>query len=111
VSDYREVLAAMQGALRRFATGTYVVWYPQLARLEAERLPGKLLELAGGDWLHVWLRVHAPAAGGFGLHGSGVFVFNPPWDLEVPVRAVMPFLAATLAQDEAAAFDVAYRQT
>jgi 23S rRNA (adenine2030-N6)-methyltransferase len=110
-SDYYDVIAAVQDALRRFATGTYAVWYPQLARREAERLPGQLLQLAVGDWLHVWLRVRAPAADRFGLHGSGVFVFNPPWNLEAVVRAAMPFLAATLAQDDGAAFDVAFRQT
>ncbi len=110
-SDYYDVIAAVQDALRRFATGTYAVWYPQLARREAERLPGQLLQLAVGDWLHVWLRVRAPAADRLGLHGSGVFVFNPPWNLEAVVRAAMPFLAATLAQDDGAAFDVAYRQT
>jgi len=110
-SDYYDVIAAVRDALRRFATGTYAVWYPQLARREAERLPGQLLHLADGDWLHVFLTVRAPAPDGFGLHGSGVFVFNPPWNFEVPVRAVMPFLAAALAQDEGATFDVTCRQT
>jgi 23S rRNA (adenine2030-N6)-methyltransferase len=111
VSDYRDVVVAMQDALRRFATGTYAVWYPQLARREAERLPSQLLALAGGDWLHAWLRVRAPAPDGFGLHGSGIFVFNPPWTLDVAVRDVLPYLAAALAQDEGAACDVAFRQT
>jgi len=110
-SDYYDVIAAVRDALRRFATGTYAVWYPQLARREAERLPGQLLHLADGDWLHVFLTVRTPAPDGFGLHGSGVFVFNPPWNFEVPVRAVMPFLAAALAQDEGATFDVTCRQT
>ena len=110
-SDYYDVIAALQDALHRFATGTYAVWYPQIVRREADRLPAQLATLAGGDWLHVWLRVRAPAQDGFGLHGSGVFVVNPPWNLELPLRTVMPFLASTLAQDDGAAFEITYRQT
>ncbi len=111
VTDYRAVVSTMRGALQRFATGTYAVWYPQLDRREATDLPGQLLRLAGSDWLHVALQVKAPAADGFGLHGSGIFVFNPPWKLDQEVRAVMPFLAKALAQDRSARFSVEFRQT
>jgi 23S rRNA (adenine2030-N6)-methyltransferase len=110
-SDYRDVLAAVRDALQRFATGTYVVWYPQVPKPESARLPEQLLRLAGGDWLHVWLRVQAPSADGFGLHGSGLFVFNPPWNLEKTVRAVMPALVAALRQDDDADFGLDFRQT
>ena len=32
-------LASLQEALRRFATGTYAVWYPMLSKLESRKLP------------------------------------------------------------------------
>ena len=111
VSDYRAVRAAMRDALERFATGTYAVWYPQVQRRESEALPDELQRLATGDWLHVWLRVKAPAADGFGLHGSGVFVFNPPWKLEAGLRTAMPTLVDALGQDPQAAFRLTFRQT
>jgi 23S rRNA (adenine2030-N6)-methyltransferase len=57
------------------------------------------------------LRVKAPAAGGFGLHGSGLFVFNPPWNLETALRAVMPTLVDALGDDPQAAFGLTFRQT
>ena len=110
VTDYRAVVSALRGALQRFATGTYVVWYPQLHRREAADLPGQLLRLAGGDWLHVTLQVMAPAADGFGMHGSGIFVFNPPWKLDREVRAEMPFLVAALAQDPQARYTLDFRR-
>lgn len=111
VADYRDVVAAVGEALQRFATGTYAVWYPQLARREAAQLPERLLRLADGDWLHVALQVKAPAADGFGLHGSGMFIFNPPWKLGEEIRAVMPFLAEVLAQDTHAQFHMDYRES
>ena len=109
-TDYRAVVAAMRDALTRFATGTYVVWYPQLQRRESMELPGKLQRVATGDWLHVWLSVKAPAEDGFGLHGSGLFIFNSPWKLADDLEAMMPTLVKILGQDRAAGFGLDVRQ-
>ena len=38
-SDYGKVLDMVQDALKRFATGTYAVWYPIIPRPEAHDLP------------------------------------------------------------------------
>ena len=110
-AHYRDVQTAMRDALQRFATGTYAVWYPLLQRREAESLPQELQRLAPGDWLRVSLAIMAPAADGFGMHGSGLFVFNPPWNLEASLRAAMPALVDALGQDGAAAFDLQFQQT
>jgi 23S rRNA (adenine2030-N6)-methyltransferase len=109
--DYGSAVAAMRDALERFATGTYAVWYPQIQRREARELPGKLQRLASGDWLNVSLKVLAPAADGFGIYGSGVFVFNPPWKLEASLRTAMPFLVKALAQDATASHSLQFKQT
>lgn len=102
--DYRRVLTALKGGLERFATGTYAVWYPQVQRQEARDLPAKLKRLQLKDWLHVTLTVKAPVEGGHGLHGSGMFVLNPPWTLPRDLAGCMPWLARTLGQDAAAGF-------
>ena len=109
--DYRRVVAAMRDALQRFATGVYAVWYPQVQRQEAQDLPGQLKQLAGRDWLQVQLTVKAPEPGGVGLHGSGVFVFNPPWNLEAALQESMPVLVRLLGQDRKATFKLQFRQT
>jgi 23S rRNA (adenine2030-N6)-methyltransferase len=106
VSDNRAVSAAMRDSLERFATGTYAHWYPMLQRREAEQLPDQLRRIARDDWLQVSLAVTRPAADGFGLHGSGVFVFNPPWHLESVLRAAMPVLVKALGQDDEARYDL-----
>lgn len=111
--DYRKVVAAMGNALPRFATGVYAIWYPQVQRQEADDLPGLLRQLAaaaGIDWLQVSLTVKAPAKDGLGLHGSGMFVFNPPWKLEAALEATMPALVKLLRQDGKATFKLKYEQ-
>ena len=104
--DYRRVLAALRDARKRFAAGVYAVWYPQVQRREARQFPEQLRALQGKDWLHVTLTVKQPVAGGLGLHGSGMFILNPPWLLPQALNAALPYLARVLAQDAAAAFSV-----
>ena len=41
-NDYFRVLDCIQDSLKRFATGTYIVWYPIVPRPEAHDLPRKL---------------------------------------------------------------------
>jgi 23S rRNA (adenine2030-N6)-methyltransferase len=110
-ADYSKVLETMQDALQRFATGVYAVWYPQVQRQESQDLPGLLKQLAEGDWLHASLTVKAPANDGLGLHGSGLFIFNPPWNLEAGLQAVMPVLVRLLGQDAKATFKLKFKQT
>ena len=106
--DYRQVLAALREAQKRFRAGVYAVWYPQVQRREASQFPGLLKQLQQKDWLHVSLTVKKPAPGGFGLHGSGMFVLNPPWLLPKALETVMPYLARVLAQDASAAFSLEF---
>ena len=102
--DYQRVVSALQEGLRRFATGTYAVWYPQLQRTESVQLPEKLKRLDVKSWLHVALSVQRPSADGFGMHGSGMFVINPPWTLHATLQEVMPVLASRLGQNGEGSF-------
>ena len=102
--DYERVVHALKDCLQRFPGGIYQVWYPQLTRLESHELPARLKRLPASNWLHVTLRVRTPAADGFGMHGSGLFVLNPPWTLQATLQAVMPWLVEVLGQDEGAGF-------
>ena len=102
--DYARVPETLGDALRRFATGMYAVWYPLLSRVEARRLPERLRALAGDDWLDVALNVRKPHSGSFGMHGSGMFVVNPPWTLRAELEGCLPILRDALAQGEGAAY-------
>lgn len=110
-TDYRKVTATVADALQRFATGIIAVWYPLVQRPESAKLPEQLQRMATGDWLDVSMTVMTPAEDGLGLHGSGVFVFNPPWKLEAALREAKPILTSALGQDGSASFHLAFRQT
>ncbi len=106
--DYRQVLAALRDARKRFAAGVYALWYPQVQRRESRQFPEQLKRLQDKDWLHVTLTVRKPVAGGYGLHGSGMFILNPPWLLPKVLELAMPYLARVLAQDAAADFSLEF---
>ena len=103
-ADYRHVKTTLDDALKRFATGTYAVWYPVLQRMESRQLPDKLKRVAANGWLNVTLSISAPSPDGFGLHSSGMFVLNPPWTLEPMLRDLMPYLVSVLGRDAGAGF-------
>ena len=107
--DYARTLACLQDALKRFATGTFAVWYPQVTRLESQRFADQLKRLQPGNWLHVSLTVSAPPVGGHGLFGSGMFVLNPPYVLADHLKEVMPILVQMLGQDASARFVLEHR--
>jgi ubiquitin-protein ligase len=58
------------------------------------------------NWLHVSQTVQTPSMDGFGMHGSGLFIVNPPWTLPATLLQVMPILCQMLAFDEGASFDL-----
>ena len=96
--DYGRVIAALRDAMHRFAEGVYIVWYPQVQKVEAVQLPKRLEALAPKGWLHARLTVQEPDSQGFGLAGSGVFVLNPPYTLHAQLRKVLPWLVDVLGQ-------------
>ena len=102
--DYSNVVKGLQEALKRFPTGTYALWYPMLTKPDSQKLAGKLKRLEAADWLHATLEVRAPARDGYGMHGSGMFIINPPWTLEKKLRETLPVLTTLLAQGEGAKF-------
>ena len=104
--DYERVIVALKDALSRFAGGTYMLWYPQLTRLEAHELPQRLKRLPVNSWLHATLRVREPAKDGFGMHGSGLFILNPPWTLHDALAETLPCLCEALSEDHGAGFSL-----
>lgn len=104
--DYQYVLSTLEDALKRFAHGIYLIWYPVINRTEAKRFPDKLKNLAEKEWLDVSLTVSQASPTGFGLHGSGLFIINPPWKLADYLNQLMPSLRSLLAQDDKATYRV-----
>jgi 23S rRNA (adenine2030-N6)-methyltransferase len=104
--DYEHVITCIKDSLKRFATGTYMIWYPLLQRPEPLTMINRLAGLNLTDWLNVKLKVQDPSNDGYGMHGSGMFIINPPWNLPATLNKNMPLIASILALDESASFNI-----
>lgn len=104
-TDYGRVSACIQEQLKRFPTGTYMVWYPIIPRPEAHDLPRRLKTLSNQSkrpWLNATLAIgqdptHGPEDRP-GLTASGMFVINPPHTLKAALQAALPQLLAVLGR-------------
>ena len=103
-SDYAKVSACIQECIKRFPTGSYLVWYPIIPRAEAHDLPRRLKTLcnqAQRPWLHATLNIgqkdlvldQRP-----GLTASGMFVVNPPHTLKAQLAETLPLVLAQLGR-------------
>ena len=110
-TDYKSVSDTLADALKRFATGTYAIWYPVLQRQDSRQFSDRIKRLPANGWLNVTLAVSGPSPDGFGLRSSGMLVLNPPWTLEATLKEVMPYLVSVLGQDAEAGFTLETGET
>jgi len=91
-TDYEAVAAALADAVRRFATGVYMVWFPILE----PDLSGRLLRRVDAAGYPKLLLARLEVDTAEGLRGSGMLVINPPWGLGEAVGRLADELPALL---------------
>jgi 23S rRNA (adenine2030-N6)-methyltransferase len=96
--DYERVVQTLREALRRFAQGVYMVWYPVVTKPGAAAMVQGLKTLAPAGWLHARLTLQQPDALGYGLAGSGIMLINPPHTLFGQLQGLLPWLVQRLGQ-------------
>jgi len=109
--EYRQVVEAIEQALKRFPTGVYVVWYPLINRNDkqkmSETMARKLKNLKAKSFLDVrfWVSGENEEEG---MYGSGLAIINPPWNLEQQLNEGLPYLVDKMGLTEQAGFSVSY---
>ena len=102
-SDYRQVVETLTLAHRRFATGTYALWYPVVERGRIDDLERAIARSGIPRILRFELAVR-PEGRGPGMGTSGVIVVNPPWTLMDELRPALAYLAELLGEGGAGRF-------
>ncbi len=102
--DFTAVVELLKACQQRWAGGVYLLWYPVIRHPLAERFTAKVRATAIPKILHAELRVEAE---GFpGLRGSGLCIVNPPFGLDQKLNALLPWLWATLKNDDRSGWKV-----
>ena len=97
-SDYQAVVKGIQEGQRRFATGTYAVWYPVVLSQQIKRMVKDFQATGIRKILQIELAVR-PDSDQRGMTASGMIVINPPWKLESQIKSVLPWLHKVLVPE------------
>ena len=101
--EHRGVVDALVKLHKRFATGVVAIWYPVIERRWVERFE-RALRATRIDGIATYELTVARERPSGGLVGSGMFIVNPPWQLDEELDAALPWLAQRLAVDDGASY-------
>jgi len=94
--DFARLARALEAACRKWASGTYLLWYPIKTQNAPDALARWLARAGIPKILRAELRVAVLKEDG-PLGGCGLVVVNPPWTLAGELATLLPEIAATLA--------------
>lgn len=94
--EYMDVVKAIDESYKRWATGTYAIWYPVVYRANIDKMLSGLEALGIRKILQIELGVE-PDTEERGMTASGMIVINPPWKLEGQMQAILPWLKEAIA--------------
>ena len=92
--EFSLLAQTVREALRKFATGIYLVWYPIKSRAEVDAFIGEVL--AGGVAKAMTVEIKVTAAEGK-LDQAGLLVVNPPYGFEAGMGEAARLLTSPLA--------------
>jgi len=99
--EFSAAAAGLTQALRRFAHGVYMLWYPVKDRAKIARFIAMLPLSAAGTVLQAELLIRQ-AAPQPRLFGSGLVLVNPPYILSEQLQRLEPLLLRAFAEDDSA---------
>jgi 23S rRNA (adenine2030-N6)-methyltransferase len=94
--EFARAGAALAAALRRFATGIYLVWFPVKSKSEADRFCGEILATGAQRLLRIDIEVAPKNGEKERLARAGLAIVNPPYGFEAEMRAVLSIIIPAL---------------
>ncbi|MCW8866137.1 MAG: 23S rRNA (adenine(2030)-N(6))-methyltransferase RlmJ [Colwellia sp.] len=93
--DYQKAVNTIIKAYKKFATGTYILWYPVVQRERINEMESTFIESDVKNLLKVEFCL-SNDTDEYGMTGTGLFIVNPPWQLAKQMNQVLPYLKAKL---------------
>lgn len=95
--EFFNILTALKEGHKRFATGTFLLWYPIKNRKACAEFRQELKALKIPRILDVTLEVRN-SGNEERFDGTGMAIVNPPFTLEGELRTILPWLTRTLEE-------------
>ncbi|MEN0037298.1 MAG: 23S rRNA (adenine(2030)-N(6))-methyltransferase RlmJ [Cellvibrio sp.] len=97
-NDYQHLVKQIVQAHKRFATGTYAIWYPVVLRQRIDEME-LALKKSGIKNIQLMEFGMQPDSQEHGMTSSGMIVINPPWTLWAAMEETLPWLVDTLTEN------------
>ena len=104
-SDYNLVIETLIQMHKRFATGTYVLWYPVVERNRNQQLE-RAIKTSGIKNVQLFELGIKTDTYEQGMTASGMIVINPPWTLAAEMQQTLPWLAEALGIEGAGLYRI-----
>ena len=98
-NDYVKAVKTIIKAYNKFATGTYILWYPVVKRHFVEEMEQSFTQSEVKNLLQVEFCLENDSDE-YGMTGTGLFIVNPPWQLTKQLEQIMPYLKAALGNKQ-----------
>lgn len=99
-NDYAQVTETLIKMTKRFASGTYALWYPVVERRRNQALE-RALQMSGIKNVQLFELGIQEDTQEPGMTACGMIVINPPWTLQAEMERVLPWLTEVLGFDDA----------
>jgi len=94
-TDYIDVPNALCAMHKRFATGTYALWYPVVDRSRNKALE-HAIQASGIKNVQLFELGIGADTNEHGMTASGLIIVNPPWTLFAQMQSILPWLVELL---------------
>ncbi len=96
-SDYHQLVKQVINAHKRFAVGSFAIWYPVVNRARIDEME-LALKKSGIKNIQLMEFGIAPDSLEHGMTSSGMIVINPPWTLWGAMEETLPWLVDNLSE-------------
>ena len=105
MNEYSDLVKGVEQVFKRWQQAQIVVWYPLLseragAKSGASEAMCEKLAAMGKPCFKAEICVEENTADA-GMYGSGVFVLNPPWQLDTNLKSALESVVGMLGENEA----------
>lgn len=100
--EFNRIAHTLPIALKRWETGIYAIWYPIKEMTQLKRFYNALKSQIKQPIFVIELTIHPDLP--HHLNGCGIAVINPPWQFDLAIQAVLPWLWEALAINKQGGF-------
>jgi len=91
--EFETAARTLRAAVRKFATGIYLIWYPIKSAAAGNAFAGEVLASGAKKALRIEIAIDAPAGK---LGRAGLLILNPPYGFDAEMEAALAIAAPAL---------------